>query len=132
MDGGVTIVLNENSNISSSTEEAVRELDLDSEELLAEGYGEDEENEESIAIYEEFNPYQFIHALPLYETVAPEIQTIALPCKTRKSPDISLVLDLDETLVHCSVEAVEDASFVRNKSVHNIFVYIFLCGKSIY
>lgn len=58
---------------------------------------------------EEFNPYSFIKSLPAYETVAPKIQGYALPRKPRRSPNLSLVLDLDETLVHCSIEPIDDA-----------------------
>ena len=59
--------------------------------------------------YEEFNPYLFIKLLPPYEEVAPRKPRICLPSKRTASPDVSLVLDLDETLVHCSVEPISDA-----------------------
>jgi len=61
---------------------------------------------------EEFNPYAFIKSLPNYELVAPLRPPVSLPPKEEDSPPISLVLDLDETLVHCTVEAVDDADLV--------------------
>eukprot|EP00501_MAST-03F_sp_TOSAG23-6_P001899 GSMAST32.ASY1.ANO1.1979.1 assembled CDS len=44
--------------------------------------------------YEGFNPYFFIKCLPAYETL---------------SHTKSLILDLDETLVHCSIDPIPDA-----------------------
>jgi len=57
-------------------------------------------------IEEEFNPYLFIKRLPSYSSVAPPIEQIRvhLPPKDKNDPRQTLVLDLDETLVHCTVE----------------------------
>lgn len=65
---------------------------------------------------DEFNPYLFIKCLPPYQHATPPgwaSQPKALPpvdCSVSSAtPPICLVLDLDETLVHCTVEPVTDA-----------------------
>ena len=57
---------------------------------------------------DEFNPYAFIKSLPPYDDVVPphRPRPVLLPPKKAGSPDITLVLDLDETLVHCSIEPI--------------------------
>ncbi|KAJ2759223.1 hypothetical protein IWQ56_005795 [Coemansia nantahalensis] len=60
---------------------------------------------------DEFNPYLFMANMP----PIPKEHTLrpyALPRKTRSSPPITLVLDLDETLVHCALTKVDNADLV--------------------
>lgn len=78
---------------------------------------EEEEEEEE----EEFNPYFFIKTLPDYRYVVPDPHgKICLPPKDISDPPITLVLDLDETLVHCTVEPVPNADMVFPVVFHGI------------
>lgn len=59
---------------------------------------------------EEFNSYLFMYSLPSPSTINyKELRHITAENATNKQ---TLVLDLDETLVHCSVEYVDNSDFV--------------------
>ncbi|ORX54787.1 hypothetical protein BCR36DRAFT_11548 [Piromyces finnis] len=54
--------------------------------------------------YDEFDPFDFIRSLPPLEPYRDPI----LPPKPENSPEITLVLDLDETLVHCTTTEMDE------------------------
>ncbi|TVT96688.1 hypothetical protein EJB05_58087, partial [Eragrostis curvula] len=87
-----------------------------------EGYAEGEEAEE----YDEFDPYAFIKDLPDLSMVVPKFRPVLLPKQTRSCPRTTLVLDLDETLVHSTLEHCPDANFTFpvhfNFREHTIYV----------
>ena len=71
-----------------------------------EEYDEVEDDE-----YVDFDPLLFIKTLPPLERCTPKHRTCILPRKTRQCKQKTLVLDLDETLVHSSLETISDADF---------------------
>ncbi|CAM6104594.1 unnamed protein product [Calypogeia fissa] len=61
--------------------------------------------------FEDIDPYLFIKRLPSLSEVVSPSRPLLLPRQTRRSPPITLVLDLDETLVHSTLELCDDADF---------------------
>jgi len=97
--------------------------DEDEEDVCDDDEEEVEEEEGTVPYYEEmYDPFIFIRRLQqLSEATPPELLNVifqfppvlpVLPPKALLSKKVTLVLDLDETLVHCSVEPVASADLV--------------------
>jgi len=73
---------------------------------------------------DEFDPYVFIRSLPLHPP--PLSRPICLPKKTRGTFPVSLILDLDETLLHSSIVPLPtyDVVFPVHFNAVNYQVYV--------
>ena len=106
--GSETAQSDEGSDTAATPDGVLRERDDGCTTSGASASSSEEEYEEDNA----FDPYLFIKNLqstPYGDITGGVDARICLPRKTRSSPPISLVLDLDETLVHCSVHPIEKA-----------------------
>ncbi|KAJ0096130.1 hypothetical protein Patl1_16937 [Pistacia atlantica] len=76
--------------------------------------------------FDDFDPYLFIKNLPDLSSVVPTFRPMLLPKQTRSCPPTTLVLDLDETLVHSTLEPCDDADFTFpvnfNLQDHTVYV----------
>ncbi|KAG2706624.1 hypothetical protein I3843_05G100100 [Carya illinoinensis] len=90
--------------------------------MSADVYVEDDQYEE----FDDFDPYVFIKNLPDLSLVVPTFRPMLLPKQTRSCPPTTLVLDLDETLVHSTLEPCNDADFTFpvnfNLQEHTVYV----------
>ncbi|KAJ8478080.1 hypothetical protein OPV22_021807 [Ensete ventricosum] len=101
---------------------AKTQCDDDQDTISTDGCVEPDENDE----FDDFDPYLFIKDLPDLSAVVPRFRPMLLPKQTRSCPSTTLVLDLDETLVHSTLEPCEDADFTFpvnfNFKEHTIYV----------
>ncbi|XP_059633535.1 uncharacterized protein LOC132276215 isoform X2 [Cornus florida] len=76
--------------------------------------------------FDDFDPYLFIKNLPALSSVVPTFRPMLLPKQTRSCPPTTLVLDLDETLVHSTLEPCDDSDFTfpvnYNMEEHTVYV----------
>jgi hypothetical protein len=107
------VVTDEDATMEEGTPKSVLDEPIVEQKLSEEGeeptVQEDPSSEVEEEDDDEFNPFLFIKSLPKYEYVQHLRPSIGLPPKEKDSPPITLVLDLDETLVHCTVEPIQDA-----------------------
>ncbi|PSS28988.1 CTD small phosphatase-like protein [Actinidia chinensis var. chinensis] len=73
-----------------------------------------------------FDPHMFIRNLPELPDAAENFLPAVLPKEMQKQNSITLVLDLDETLVHSTLEHCDDADFTFpvffNMKEHTVYV----------
>lgn len=73
---------------------------------------------------QEFDPYAFIRSLPA--NPPPLTKPVCLPKKTRGTPPISLVLDLDETLLHSSIVPLPTYDIVFPVHFNNVNYQVYV------
>lgn len=86
-------------------EETTSSNDYESGQMATDDDKEIEEEEEEV-----FNPYLFISGLPEHSSVAIKNKICLAP--NYNSGRLTLALDLDETLVHCTVEPIDKPDLV--------------------
>ncbi|XP_069073637.1 CTD small phosphatase-like protein 2 isoform X2 [Pleurodeles waltl] len=72
-----------------------------------------------------FSPYSFIYNLPP-PSDSPSLKRKDIPFKTRSAPENTLVLDLDDTLVRCSLSPSEDTEFTFPVLFQDIYYKVYM------
>jgi CTD small phosphatase-like protein 2 len=107
-------ILAENNENSPITDEEVDVYEFSYETLLAYEYEDDDE----------FDPFRFIASLPPKPRIT--ASSFCIPPKSSSSPALTLVLDLDETLVHCSTDPMRSSDFVFPVLFHGIEYQVYV------
>lgn len=72
---------------------------------------------------DEFDPFKFVAMLPPKKPIRSQF---CLPPKKANAPPVTLVLDLDETLVHCSTDPMQGADFVFPVLFHGVEYQVYV------
>ena len=84
-------------------------------------------SESSDSEWEVYDPFYFIRNLPPPdEAEDAKNRGPVLPLRTRSTPEFCLVLDLDETLVHCSLNKLDDANLTFPVHYQDICYQVFV------
>jgi len=74
---------------------------------------------------EEFDPFLFIKHLPPLPASA-RMRRPVLPPKPSNAPSVSLILDLDETLVHCSVQPIPNPQLTFSVNFNGVDYQVYV------
>lgn len=69
---------------------------------------------------EVFDPFLFIRSLPPLSNAVPHPRKSPIPKKAPDAPNITLALDLDETLVHCSIQHIDNPDLTFNVNFNGV------------
>lgn len=108
-------------NPPTSSEAAQLSEEQNDESALPDAELEDASSGPSTVV---FDPYLFIKRLPPLPEEAYS-RPLALPPKSPGAPRVTLVLDLDETLVHCSAERSLDADITLSVNINCVEYQLF-------
>lgn len=84
----------------------------------------DEDESTAVDVEEEFNPYYFISTLPPHSSVSVRGK-LCIP-KDLNPDRLTLVLDLDETLVHCTVEQIPNPDLTFPVTFNGTFYQVYV------
>jgi CTD small phosphatase-like protein 2 len=126
------------SPLTSKSNDILKDDNNEANMLLSEdSFQEEEEEEEDTYQFnydtllsceyeddEEFDPFKFVACLPPKKPI--RSSAYCLPPKRPDTPPITLVLDLDETLVHCSTDPMPGTDFVFPVLFHGVEYQVYV------
>jgi len=113
------------SAISNRTSDAKKTEVTTSQGATKPSSGGDYDIDSSDDLEEEFNPYLFMSSLPSYASVRIHGK-LCLPRKNPTASQLTLALDLDETLVHCTVDPIDKPDLVFPVTFNSVLYQVYV------